>query len=227
MKNNQILLNLYFIVGLIYIAGDAINSLPLIYCTKPLLMALLGTYFWRQTHNARHQKMRILVAIGLLFAFVGDVLLMVARTQESFFVLGIAGFLVTQIAYTLAFARFKPSLSGLFAQNKLAAFPLLLYWVLMLVILVPVVPSALRVPIVAYSFFITLMALSALNLMTRIPPSVSYPLILGACLFLLSDSLIAINKFKMEIPMASLLIMSTYILAQWLIIRSSIDMSKR
>lgn len=227
MKNNQILLNVYFIVGILYVVGDAINNLMLIYCTKPLLMLSLGAYFWRQTRTARHQKMRVLVAAGLLFSFVGDVFLMFVRIQEGLFVLGIGGFLVAQICYTLAFTRFKPSLNGLLAHNKLAALPFLLYWGILLAVLTPVLPAALLLPIVIYSFFITLMALSALNLMTRIPPSVSYPLMFGVCLFLLSDSLIAINKFKMAIPAASFLIMATYILAQWLIVRSSIDMVKR
>ncbi len=227
MKNNQILLNLYFIVGLLYIVGDTTQNLSLIYGTKPLLMLLLGTYFWRQTQQARNPKMRILIALGLLFSFFGDVFLMFARTEEDLFILGIAGFLVAQVSYTLAFARFKPSLSGLFARNKLAALPFLGYWLLMLMALVPVLPSGLLLPIVIYSFFITLMALSALNLMTRIPPSVSYPLLLGVCLFLLSDSLIAINKFRMEIPLGGFWIMTTYIAAQWLIVRSSIEMVKR
>lgn len=227
MKNNQILLNVYFIVGILYIIGDAIPNLMLIYCTKPLLMLSLGTYFWGQTRTARLQKMRVLIAAGLLFSLVGDVFLLFARTQQKLFVLGIAGFLVAQICYTLAFARFKPSLNGLFAHNKLAALPFVLYWGGLLAILIPALPSGLLAPIVVYSFFITLMALSALNLTTRIPPSVSYPLVLGVCLFLLSDSLIAIHKFKMEIPAASFMIMTTYIMAQWLIVRSSIEMVKR
>lgn len=203
------------------------NNLMLIYSAKPLLMLTLGIYFWRETRNARNQKMRTLISAGLSFSFLGDIFLMLARSQESYFIIGIGSFLFAQICYSLGFMRFKPSLSGLLARNKLAGFPFALYWVLMLWVLVPVLPSAFLVPVIVYSFFITLMALSALNLMTRIPPSVSYPLLFGVCFFLFSDSLIAINKFKMEIPAASFLIMSTYILAQWLIVRSSIDMVKR
>ena len=41
----------------------------------------------------------------------------------------------------------------------------------------------------------------------------------GALLFVLSDSMIAINKFTIEVPAERLLVMSTYIIAQYLIIQ--------
>jgi uncharacterized membrane protein YhhN len=41
----------------------------------------------------------------------------------------------------------------------------------------------------------------------------------GSLLFLASDSMIAINKFTTEIPMAGFWIMISYILAQYLIMR--------
>jgi len=40
---------------------------------------------------------------------------------------------------------------------------------------------------------------------------------MGAILFMLSDSVIAVNKFVLEIPLSGLWIMTTYTLAQWLI----------
>ncbi len=60
------------------------------------------------------------------------------------------------------------------------------------------------------------MVLSALTLWN----SHSYGKIVfhGALLFMVSDSLIAINKFQFAVPFAGFLIMSTYILAQWFIV---------
>jgi uncharacterized membrane protein YhhN len=48
----------------------------------------------------------------------------------------------------------------------------------------------------------------------------SYQLVLiGAILFILSDSLIALSKFVVNIPLSSLWIMATYVVAQYLIIQ--------
>lgn len=41
----------------------------------------------------------------------------------------------------------------------------------------------------------------------------------GAILFVISDGLIAINKFAFEVPVERILVMSTYIAAQYLIVR--------
>jgi uncharacterized membrane protein YhhN len=47
----------------------------------------------------------------------------------------------------------------------------------------------------------------------------SYSFVLiGAILFIISDSLIAINKFAYSIPLSGLWVMATYIAAQYLIV---------
>jgi uncharacterized membrane protein YhhN len=50
--------------------------------------------------------------------------------------------------------------------------------------------------------------------------AVSFTLVsAGAMLFVISDGLIAINKFAFEIPAERILVMSTYIAAQYLIVQ--------
>ena len=41
----------------------------------------------------------------------------------------------------------------------------------------------------------------------------------GACFFMLSDALLAINRFVSPLPLASLWVLSTYYVAQMLIVR--------
>jgi len=63
------------------------------------------------------------------------------------------------------------------------------------------------------------MSMMALNRRGRVnPPSFRY-VFFGSILFLLSDSMIAINKFSTEFPLAGFWIMITYISAQYLIMR--------
>jgi len=48
-----------------------------------------------------------------------------------------------------------------------------------------------------------------------------YISVVGALFFVLSDSLLAINRFKMAIPQAGTWIMLTYLIAQFLIVRGA------
>jgi len=63
-----------------------------------------------------------------------------------------------------------------------------------------------------------LMLLSALNRYGKVN-GLSYILVvIGAMLFVISDSLIAVNKFHMKINFAGVMIMITYVTAQYLIV---------
>ena len=69
-----------------------------------------------------------------------------------------------------------------------------------------------------YAFVISLMAVMAVNRKGRVN-TLSFNLIFyGAILFLLSDSILAYNKFVSPIGFSGLAIMSTYMAAQYLIV---------
>jgi uncharacterized membrane protein YhhN len=61
------------------------------------------------------------------------------------------------------------------------------------------------------------MAGSALNRKNKVSEKSYFTVLAGAILFVFSDSLIAINKFAVGIPKSGIWIMTTYILAQYLI----------
>jgi uncharacterized membrane protein YhhN len=66
------------------------------------------------------------------------------------------------------------------------------------------------------------MSMMALNRKGRVAQA-SYSLVFfGSILFLISDSMIALNKFFMEFALAGFWIMITYISAQYLIMRGLI-----
>ncbi len=67
-----------------------------------------------------------------------------------------------------------------------------------------------------------LMSMMALKRSGRVGDSSFKLVFAGSLLFLLSDSMIAFNKFHSDIPMAGFLIMLTYIAAQYLIMRGLI-----
>ncbi len=95
----------------------------------------------------------------------------------------------------------------------------------MVVVLYPTL-GGLRMPVMLYALVITVMALQAL-FRFGYTSTKSFALIFcGAICFMISDSLLAINKFLQPVPMASLCIMATYILAQYLIVEGVLTHKK-
>jgi len=75
----------------------------------------------------------------------------------------------------------------------------------------------MKVPVILYMVIILLMLLSALNRYGKVN-GLSYILVvIGAMLFVISDSLIAITKFHMNINFGGIVIMITYVAGQYLI----------
>lgn len=80
-------------------------------------------------------------------------------------------------------------------------------------------PVALRLPVAAYVTVIALMAAQAMGraAMLRTPGSIWVAV--GAGFFMLSDTLLALNKFVSPLPLSQLWVLSTYYIAQVLIVR--------
>jgi uncharacterized membrane protein YhhN len=72
--------------------------------------------------------------------------------------------------------------------------------------------------VAAYVTVISLMAAQAIGRATVRGDSASRWVAVGACVFMLSDSLIAVNKFLIPVPLSSLWILTTYFAAQMLIV---------
>jgi uncharacterized membrane protein YhhN len=76
----------------------------------------------------------------------------------------------------------------------------------------------MQIPVTIYGIVITGMVISAVSRFGKVNDSSYLLVFLGALLFLISDSLIAFNRFKQPFPAAGLSIMITYIFGQFLII---------
>jgi len=91
--------------------------------------------------------------------------------------------------------------------------PVLVYVAGFLAYLYPSLPAALLGPVVVYALALGSMLYFAFQLRVL-------TLNVGAILFVISDSLLAFAKFKFEYPWNSFAVMSTYILAQLLLIQA-------
>ena len=203
----------FFVVTALNLLAEVISSPMLIYLSKPLLMVTLGlAFFWSVSAQTRFTR---LILLGLFFSWGGDVLLMLVNLRgEGYFVLGLASFLMAHVCYITAFWGQVESGKGWLKKHPWLLAPFLIYlagltfwWWNDL--------GALRIPVSLYSAVIITMGLSALNLKGSIRERALILLVSGAMLFILSDSMIAINKFKHPFPAAHLWIMITYLAAQY------------
>lgn len=145
---------------------------------------------------------------ALALSALGD-LLLALEDQRRFFVLGLASFLLGHIAYVIAFAPYAafPTTQPLIViALAIAAATAMIVW------LWPNL-GRLRVPVLAY--FAVIMAMVATSLSI---PAASWILGAGAILFAVSDSLIAVRKFKQPFPYIHEAVWVTYVLAQYMIV---------
>ena len=82
------------------------------------------------------------------------------------------------------------------------------------------IPEAgdLAYPLIAYGLLLLAMVIASILRMEQTNQPSFNQLFFGAILFLLSDSLLAMNKFLMPMENSGLFIMMTYLLAQWNIV---------
>lgn len=198
-----------------------ITELTLI--AKPLIMIALAGYYISSTPNRSS-----LFLVALAFCWLGDVLLMFDYKHELFFMAGLGSFLTGHVLYIRCYQqlRFNDATTPLLGPQKVRfSLPIVLAGTGLVVVLYPTL-GGLRMPVMLYALVITVMALQAL-FRFGYTSTKSFALIFcGAICFMISDSLLAINKFLQPVPMASLCIMATYILAQYLIVEGVLTHKK-
>jgi uncharacterized membrane protein YhhN len=174
--------------------------------TTVLILALAATA--AQPVGGGYQA---LVCAGLLFSLAGDVFLMLPRDR---FVAGLASFLIAHLFYVAAFAPRPP---GLAAPLVLAA--LLAYGAVLLRALWPRL-GGLRAPVAAYAAVLLAMAWQAVARWMVEDTTPALLAALGAGWFVVSDSVLAWERFRGRHAYGQPVVLGTYYAAQWLIAAS-------
>lgn len=152
----------------------------------------------------------IFMIAALVFAWLGDFFLMFAG--DLYFQLGLGSFLLMQIGYILVFW------TGSFKRIAIQKAVLIVAIGLFVFYLINPHLGTLFIPVLVYMLTITTMVLTTLNREGKVL-SVSFRWVFyGAVLFMISDSLIAIEKFYGNVPLRQLWVMLTYMAAQYLIV---------
>ncbi len=170
---------------------------------KPLTMlAIILMVFLNSSSPMSFYQQVILV--GLIFSLIGDIFLI---KQDHFFVQGLIAFLIGHLCYIVAFWT-SPNLSVVIFYLVYMTIFLSLLWKHL---------GSLKIPVIVYSLVLAVMSWLALSRTIDHYDHHTFHALLGSLLFIVSDSLLAFNKFKTPFPFAHLYILATYFLAQWLI----------
>lgn len=218
---------IYAIVGILEMVGETLRdsgqTVALVYTMKPLLMPVLMGWMLANRELLK-EKFRQFIFVSLIFSMAGDVFLMFLR--EELFVFGLASFLLAHVLYIVAF--FKSNSFGMkvlpLGGKLVFALPYAFFVTGFLFILKDHILSKpetqpMFIPVMVYAIVIGSMGIFASWRVSGTNQNSFYMVLGGALLFIASDSMIAINKFVQPLPYASILIMSTYISAQYFIVR--------
>lgn len=184
------------------------------YMSKPLLMPVLLSWFLMQAGVMR-PLLKGLVAAALVFSWMGDVLLMLESKNSLFFILGLSAFLLAHLCYIFFFYRLLRHFGT--SVKTWVAILLIVYYGCLLYILTPHLDELLW-PVRVYGLVISVMLLLAAQFAFAGIGRAGREIALGALLFVISDSVLAINKFYYSFNAAGAIVMLTYGLAQLFII---------
>jgi len=190
------------------------------YLTKPAVTLALMVAVLKANSNPKSPLSWI--ALGLLFALIGDIALMLPRER---FKLGLFAFMGTHLAYLAAFNFTAPPVMWEATAVAMAVAIIVgIYYRRLVRALHEKGNDYLRLPIGAYAIAISLMVVAALLLPFHgeLEHGAALAAAAGAVLFLLSDGLLAWNKFVRPLPQGTLLARITYHLAQILIVTGSL-----
>lgn len=190
------------------------NDLPYLeYFFKPALLMSLGFYFFRQSNALKQGSTDYFMLSAIVFSCLGDILLMF----DGQFILGLGAFLIAHISYIFAFLADNKGLV-FNKKDRLLGVVLILAWGIGFIFYLSPHLGNLKIPVFAYSATILTMLLTALNRWKSVRFESFQWVFMGAISFVLSDSLLAINKFAQPLPFAGFLIMLTYGIGQYLIV---------
>jgi uncharacterized membrane protein YhhN len=218
---NTLFFKIYIAFSIVYlfILLFRYDNLDLLF--KPVLMPLLGfgVYVYPKF------PLRKFLLRALVLSWIGDVILLFADIAEIYFILALISFLISHILYSLIFNK-QTKIQN---NNKkifflIGSLVIACYLIAMILFLMPTLGN-LEIPVIVYASVISTMLLFAFNgfLVWEKPGNIY--IFTGALIFVISDSILAVNKFHHPIEKSSFYIMLTYLVAQYLIVMGIIKLN--
>jgi uncharacterized membrane protein YhhN len=215
-QQSKIVFGIYTVVVVLELLFIYFDQPQLRWFTKPLLMPLLMLGFYVASAK-RSGQLFYLILFALLLSWAGDVLLQ----MKGMFIPGLISFLLAHVFYIVYFIKTGKGKKGLLQQQPLMGIPVFIYILIFLWQLYPFL-DVLKIPVTVYGITIGTMLLASINMRRKINDVAATCFIIGATLFVISDSLLAVNLFAYSRMLLSLCVMLTYASAQYLIVKGTL-----
>ena len=204
---------LFFIIVIAELICGSMESLSQFhYFVKPAILIALISFFWKQS-NHLNKRTRNVTLLALILSLAGDTLLMFVDNSPNFFMGGLVSFLLAHLMYILIFLKSRNK-----TANPFSIIVILLVYASGIFYFLKDGLGEMLIPVLVYLLVILAMASTAF-LRKRSATTNSYNLVFsGAIFFMISDSLLALNKFYQPLPLSGISIMITYAMAQYLIV---------
>jgi uncharacterized membrane protein YhhN len=187
--------------------------------TKPLLVIFL--FAWFMLSSVKFSPLRYSIAAALFFSWMGDVFLLMEAKGAGWFMAGLGSFLLAHMMYILFFLKLRRKQLAQQPLNPYIIAVVAVYAISLFGFLYPHIGN-LKLPVGIYAFTIATMLVIAAHSFNKSTQNAASYCIPGAALFVISDSLLALNKFYHPFPFAGSCIMLTYGLAQFAITKGSL-----
>lgn len=199
---DRLLLVLSLACGAAYLVTRGLPAFTGSVVIKVLTVAPLALIAFRMLRD----RDGLILANSLSFSTLGDMFLGI--DGEKLFVFGLVSFLIAHLLYIVLFVRYRSKLMIASAGQKIIAALVMIFSAAMFAWLWPNLGD-MRLPVAAYLCAITGMGVTATLAGFRAPW-----VVIGAMLFIVSDSMIAMGKFKSPIEYSDYLIWITYYVGQ-------------
>lgn len=161
------------------------------------------------------RNQRIPLTLGLIFSLAGDVIL--ALSPEALFIQGVAAFFIAHAFYIVAFRRAMS-----YSKRGVLLAAVVIAWCATVGSVVFPHLGTLAVPVVAYMIVITAMGVSA-----GFATGPTITLFAGASAFIVSDSMIAVDRFVTHFRYAPYFVMAAYYFGQFYIVEGTLGRRSR
>ena len=210
----RIFLLIFFFVAITEILIQAFSWQEFNLFVKPLIVLSLAA-FYLQNSESRNK----LFFLALFFCWLGDVFLLFDHLNELYFMGGLGAFLIAHVLLIFLYGKIKNASGSSFSgpQKARVSFPVVLAGTGLISILYPTL-GALKIPVIIYASALMIMVLQSIYRYGYTSSKSFWNVCIGALFFMLSDSLLAINKFYQPIANAGILVIATYMAAVYFIV---------
>lgn len=206
----------FIIFSLIDFFGIYLEKQWMIYLAKPMLMTTLFGYYYLNKKSDN-----LFFVLGLLFSLFGDLFLL--GSGELYFILGLIFFLIAHVFYIIMV--FKILLEIRLKDFMIAGIPYLLLFLILINVLYDGLGS-MKIPVIIYAMTISFLGVFSLLLFLQSRTKTSLLLLFGVLVFITSDTILALNLFYEKQSFYPILIMTTYVMAQFLICKFVLNLNK-